>query len=195
MDPISQQEVIKQIFCFLIVEKYSLPWNLPWKRMQKTKDLDLSYNWPLFRAVDMQKKHLLLQYVQYVGLYQNQKCCTTFASLTIMLKSVQSVKCKLFTMFNFTCGHFNQYCPHLLQSSSLQQHSKMFSKIMLIIRTLYLSTDSGWVDLATSNIFLSVLTVAIVESRIFMLINRILASWQIRFALTTSILKGNIFLN
>ena len=109
----------------------------------------------------------------------------------IFLKSVQSAKCKLFTMFNLACRHFNLYFPHSLQSNSLQQHTKMFSKIMFIIRRLYFSTESGWVDLATSNIFLSVFTVASVVSRIFMLINRILASWQIRFALTTSILKEN----
>ena len=134
------------------------------------------------------KKHLLLQYVK---LYQNQKCCTTFASPTIILKSVQSVKCKLFTMFNLACRHFDLYFPHSLQSNSLQQHTKMFSKIIFIIRRLYFSTESGWVDLATSNMFLSVFTVASVKSRIFMFINQILASWQMRFALTTSILKEN----
>ena len=56
MEPISQQEVIKQIFCSLIVEKYRVyPGIYSEKGCEKTKDLDLSYNWPLFGAVDMRK--------------------------------------------------------------------------------------------------------------------------------------------
>ena len=59
MEPISQQEVIKQIFCSLIVEKYRVyPGIYSEKGCEKTKDLDLSYNWPLFGAVDMRKKTL-----------------------------------------------------------------------------------------------------------------------------------------
>ena len=58
----------------------------------------------------------------------------------LFLKSVQSVKCKLFAMFNLACQHFDLYFPHSLQSNSLQQHTKMFSKIMFIIRRLYFST-------------------------------------------------------
>ena len=141
MEPISQQEVIKQIFCFLIVEKYRVyPGIYCEKGYEKNQRSRSILQLAFIRCCGHAKKHLLLQYVR---LYQNQKCCTTFASLTITLKSVQSVKCKLFTMFNFACGHFDRYFPHLLQSSSLQQHSKMFFKIMFIIRTLYLSTDFG----------------------------------------------------
>ena len=79
MEPNSQPQVIKQLFSSLIVENTSVPWNSCEKRCEKTKDLDPTFNWPFFRAVDMRQKHLLLQYVK---LYQNQKCCTTFASPT-----------------------------------------------------------------------------------------------------------------
>ena len=79
MEPNSQPQVIKQLFSSLIVENTQCTLEFLWKTMRKTKDLDLTFNWPLFRAVEMREKHLLLQYVK---LYQNQKCCTTFASPT-----------------------------------------------------------------------------------------------------------------
>ena len=71
MEPNSQPQVIKQLFSSLIVENTQCTLEFLEKRCEKSKDLDRTFNWPLFRAVGMRKKHLLLQYVK---LYENQKC-------------------------------------------------------------------------------------------------------------------------
>ena len=141
MEPNSQPQVIKELFFSLIVENTQCTLEFLSKRMRKNQRSRSNFQLAFYSILWKYEKNI--NFYNMSNYLQTKSVVLHLHRQQWFLKSVQSVKCKFFTIFNLACRHFDLYFPHLLQINSLQQHTKMFSKIIFIITMLYLSIESG----------------------------------------------------